>query len=220
MKVKQVLGTRGSLKWIQRLSRRPELLERELRSAGAMGPNASFEWISPSESDAWSEYRDGAFLAAIGQQNLSPALKAFWPRGGPQWDGLGRDSTGAVYLIEAKAHLAEMASTCQASTDSEQMITRAFAGTKAKLGAFPSSDWLRGYYQYANRLAHLHFLRDQGVDARLIFLYFTNDSDMGGPESRDAWERSSQAVKQHLGLPADREIPGLHNIYLDSRILN
>jgi hypothetical protein len=220
MKVKQVPGNRGSLKWIQRLTARPELFERELRSAGALASAASIEWLSPIESDTWSEYRDDAFLSVIGQSNLSSALQAFWPKRGPQWDGLARDSTGAVYLIEAKAHLAEMASSCQASLASEQIITRAFAATKAKLGASPSGDWLRGYYQYANRLAHLHFLRDQGVDARLIFLYFTNDGDVGGPDSPDAWERSSQAVKQHLGLPTDGKIPGLHNIYVDSRVLN
>lgn len=220
MKVTQKQGTRGSLKWVQRLSTRAELFETELRAAGAMKSHAKLEWLSPIEVDEWSEYRDRAFLERIGHPQLSSALAEFWPRRGPQWDGLARDSSGTVFLIEAKAHLEEMASTCQASMASEQMISRAFAITKAKLGASDTADWLRGYYQYANRLAHLHFLRDQSVDAKLIFLYFTNDSDMGGPDSSDAWERSSEEVKRHLGLPAGRQIAGLHDIYIDSRVLN
>ena len=30
------------------------------------------------------------------------------------------------------------------------------------------SDWFHGYYEYANRMAHLHFLPDHEIDASLV----------------------------------------------------
>jgi hypothetical protein len=33
-------------------------------------------------------------------------------------------------------------------------------------------DWLKGYYQYCNRLTLLNFLIERNVGARLIFAYF------------------------------------------------
>jgi len=53
----------------------------------------------------------------------------------------------------------------------------------------PARDWNQPYYQYANRLAFLHFMGTQGVAARLCFLYFTGDAAPGRtcPKSREAW---------------------------------
>ena len=70
------------------------------------------------------------------------------------------------------------------------------------MGADPRSDWLNGYYQYANRLAHLNFLKSNSVDACLVFLYFTCDGEMKGPNSADEWAPFIDAANQHLGLPS------------------
>ena len=50
--------------------------------------SVELEWVSPLEKDGFAEYRDEAFLAALGRSDLAAALAAFWPRGGPQWDAL------------------------------------------------------------------------------------------------------------------------------------
>ena len=35
------------------------------------------------------------------------SLSSFWPRRGPQWDGLARTGRGDLLLVEAKAHVAD-----------------------------------------------------------------------------------------------------------------
>jgi hypothetical protein len=206
MRIPQPPGFRGSLKWIQRLAERhPDCLDEQLRAAGALDAGRTVTWLSPLASDSYAEYRDGDFLNRIGHGNLASELTKFWPNRGPQWDGLAADGSKRVYLVEAKAHAAEMASTCQASTESRNTIVKACDGAKGLLGAPPSADWLTGYYQYANRLAHLGFLRSHGVDAWLVFLYFTGDADMGGPANKEEWKPHLDAAHRHLGLPSRPE---------------
>lgn len=212
MRIEQPEGQRGSLKWIQRLvERAPDALTPSLIEAGVLSSESQLTWLSPLRQDAWAEYRDARFLDRIGQSHLARNLKNFWPRRGPQWDALAKDQSGRVLLFEAKAHSAEMASTCQADSQSRTVITVALEKTKQTLEARAETGWLNGYYQYANRLAHLCFLRSHGVDARLVFLYFTGDTDMKGPSSREEWSLPIEAVHAHLGL--DRRPRGVATVF-------
>ena len=215
MRVEQREGAHGSLGWIQRLvDRKPDLLDHALRSAGALSPDATLEWISPRRADQWAEYRDEELLHALGRPELGERLRAFWPRGGPQWDGVARAGE-TVFLVEAKAHLEELKSACQAGETSREMIARALERTRTSLNARPGADWLSGYYQYANRLAHLHFFREAQVNAYLVFLYFLNDARMGGPSSRSVWEAALQPVYRDLGIDQCQPIPGVVNVFVD-----
>jgi hypothetical protein len=201
MRIEQPEGSRGSLKWIQRLvQQRPDLLNSQLEAAGALPLGSSLTWVSPLKSDKFAEYRDADFLKQLGLSRLEAELRDFWPTRGPQWDGLATESSGKVYLFEAKAHALEMASTCQAGDVSRKKIQRACDAAKKTLGADANADWLTGYYQYANRLAHLGFLRQRGIDAWLVFLYFTADTVMNGPESASAWHQHIDVAHRHLGL--------------------
>ena len=136
-------------------------------------------------------------------------------RSGTAW---GFDTEGSLYLVEAKAHRAELTSTCQASPGSRALIDRSLASAKAAFGARPDAQWACGYYQYANRLAHLHFLRSRGVPAKLVFLYFTNDADMAGPATADEWRSGTAGVAKQLGLDSPR-LEGMFNVYVDCRQL-
>jgi len=197
MRVPQPEGTRGSLKWLQRaVARRPDLL-----GVPALGP---VTWLSPLRSDDYAEYRDAAFLDLLGLGALHPALADFWPRGGPQWDALGRAGP-AVVLVEAKAHLREFMTTpSQAAPPSLRKIRAAFSAIQADLGIDPPSDWSRIFYQYANRLAHLWWLRRQGVEAHLLFVSFLGDDTPGieGPVRHETWEAAFALADHALGLPA------------------
>ena len=67
----------------------------------------------------------------------------------------------------------------------------------------PCIDWKYGFYQYANRLAHLYFLREKArKEAYLVFLYFVGDSTHI-PTSLDAWESVLKLQKKLMGLSAD-----------------
>ena len=82
-------------------------------------------------------------------------------------DGLTRTSSGRYLLIEAKANIPEFnTSPTGASEGSLHKIRKAFDETRAFLNVHSKTDWSECFYQYANRLAHLYFLRELNkVDA-------------------------------------------------------
>ena len=221
MRVKSKEGTRGSLMWTQRLiNNYPALLNAELTAAGMLPAGETVEWVSPLKDDDWAEYRDGSFLERLGLSRLQPSLRAFWPARGPQWDALGR-SGGTVYLVEAKAHAGEMASDGAASTETSiALIGQSLATARTAMGASDDADWYTGHYQFANRLAHLHFLRQNGVDAHLVFIYFMGDADMRGPKARTEWSDAIESARKHLGFEHGSSILGVTDVFIDTNSLS
>jgi len=159
MRVKQPEGKRGSLKWIQRaVNEQWPSLNQPI--AERFADDASIKWLSPIATDGYAEYRDAAFLSRIGQASLAN-LGDYWLVRGPQWDALATTSRGDILLVEAKAHYAEMCSPgTAASAASRLMINKTLTGLAQHLGASPKrASWSDHFYQLANRLAHLQFLR-------------------------------------------------------------
>lgn len=213
MRAEQPVGTRGSLKWIQRaVERRPDLL-----SLDGLGP---VQWLSPLREDGFAEYRDAAFLERVGCGRLKDELAGFWPARGPQWDALGRAGE-TVVLVEAKAHLREVLSPAsQASPASREKIDLAFATVKRELKVRDGANWAEVFFQYANRLAHLWFLRNSGVEAKLVFVDFLHDIEMGGPENPAEWEAVYLAADYALGLPRRHVLERhVHHLFPDVREL-
>jgi len=70
--------------------------------------------------------------------------------------------------------------------------------------------------QYANRLAHHYFLRKlNGVQAALVFLYFTNATEMQGPTSELEWKGAVRLIHSVLGIPADLKSFGVFEAFVD-----
>ncbi|MFL6728189.1 MAG: hypothetical protein ACJ8FS_16990 [Sphingomicrobium sp.] len=199
-RVAQPEGIRGSLKWIQRaVNERWPTLEEPIRAA--LG-SRSIDWHSPLRQDDFAEYRDGDFLELVGQARLRWELSKFWPSRGPQWDALGVTGDGKVILIEAKAHVGEMCtSATQASAVSRELIVSSLAACAVRLKARAGhAEWSEHFYQLSNRLAHLQFLLDHGVPARLVLVNFLNDHEMDGPSTSEAWDAAYQVAFHVLGL--------------------
>ena len=147
-----------------------------------------------------------------------------WPHGGGimNWDAVGQVEVGGVWewlLVEAKGHLSEIKSDCSASAaPSIERIERTLAETKAALGAPPNADWLRGYYQYANRLAVLHHLDRHDVGARLMFIYFCGDFRPDAfecPQDESGWADALAAQEAHLHLRKHHALaPRVHKLFL------
>ena len=200
----------GSRKWLQiAVSRCPGLLQ-----PPALAP---LDWLSPVAAERFAEYADGAFLHRLGLSHLRPALAAFWPAGGPRWDGLARFDGGGVVLVEAKAHLREfLGAGSSASPPALSRISATLARTRAALGADDRSDWARVLYQYANRLAHLLWLREQGVEAHLLLVGFLGDRARGGPATAEAWQAAYLVADHALGLPAAHALKRcIHHVHPD-----
>ena len=200
-RVQQPPGNKGSLKWIQRcVNEFPDVLNDELRPH--LGAGERIAWLSPLASDDYAEYRDGEFLDLIGCGHLREQLAAFWPRRGPQWDALGRTDSGKVLLVEAKAHIDEMCSSaCAATGAARTRIEIALADTAMHLAATPRAPWIDVFYQLANRMAYLHFLRSHGVDAWLVLVNFVGDDESGGPRTAAEWHAAYRVAEHVMGIP-------------------
>lgn len=212
---------KGSQRWLQELvNRRADLLDAALLPRLGLSSNDVINWLSPLEADGLSEYRDGAFLELLSIHLEKRSLGSFWPPGGPVWDGLGVTSRGDVILIEAKAHISELASSCQANQRSLESIRDSLAEAAKFYGASPTADWSQTYYQYANRLAHLYLLRQlNGIPAWLVFIYFVNDFEMNGPESVGEWLSAIEDVHTHLGVKREQVEPYVVDIFFDVTVL-
>jgi len=199
---KQGKGNRGSLKWIQRLiNGRPDIIDREIARLLRLKASDTVEWVSPRSPD-YAEYRDTDFLKAIHHPEYAADLKEFWPRNGPQWDALGMVSSGTVIIVEAKAHVAEVFTIVEAKDPkSRAKIEATFHRTQTDLGIDSPYPWVAPFYQYANRVAHLHFLNNLcGVPTVLAFVHFLGDEDMDGPRRRPVWKETNRKIHKYLGL--------------------
>jgi hypothetical protein len=219
MRVEQPRGIKGSLKWMQRsVAERWPTLEQPIL---AKLPGArAIDWRSPLESDAFAEYRDTSWLRVMELDRLSPGLASFWPARGPQWDALALTDTGVVLLCEAKAHIDEFVSPpSQASPASRSLIDASILATAAALGVPEQnqSQWLTHFYQYANRLAHLWWLRENEVDAKLVLIGFVGDREMPGMTTPEAWEAAYLIADRILGLPK-RHVLSRHIIHVYPRV--
>jgi hypothetical protein len=167
-------------------------------------PDEQIEWLSPTRADEFAEYYDQAFLDRLGLTRLATPLEEFWPAGGPRWDGLARTASGKVVLVEAKAHIEEMVDfRSKASPDSLARIIHALEMAKAGSGAAADAPWPSPFFQYANRLAHLHFLVELNqVDAYLLFVLFADAPDVPVPATAEQWEGAHRLAWRSLGLGA------------------
>ena len=192
---------RGSLRNIQVLvNRNPALLTDKIKERLKI-ELSDITWVSPLKDDEYAEYRDGDFLKRLGLGELKVPLNHFWPEKGPQWDALGKGSDGEVFIVEAKANIPELLSSCEArAPKSRRRMQRRFKETREFLKCRTSIDWTTGLYQYANRLTHLYYLRHLNkINAYLIFVYFVDDTTHI-PTSLKEWEGALLIEKKLLGL--------------------
>jgi hypothetical protein len=211
---------KGSQKWVQKIITNCHgLLNRLIQQEIAALSGREIQWTSPREQDEFAEYRDAAFLKNLGLHEFTEELEKFWPKMGPQWDALGRTADGEVFiLVEAKANVPELVSFCGAKDkESLKTISASLAETQGWLNCRePRVDWKCGFYQYANRLAHLYFLRKKArKEAYLILLYFTADSTHIST-SREAWNCVLKLQKRLMGLSADSLAGKVIDIFINT----
>lgn len=213
----QSFATKGSQKWIQLLvNQKTDYLNNQIRTNLSLPINEEIEWRSPLAIDNYVEYKDEKFLEALGIQPLKFKLADFWPTSGPRWDALAKSSSGKLFLVEAKSHITELISNFKGNNPSSiQTINRSINKTKKRFGVKESYDWTKNFYQYANRLAHIYFLRENGYDAWLVNVYFINDSGMDGPKTIDEWKGAIRLLHRCLGLREHLLRNSLADVFVD-----
>jgi len=184
----------------------------------------------PAESDL--ELKGLEFLGQSGP--LIDTWKDFWPQTGnvQNWDAVGLLQSGShaeYLLVEAKGHVKELKNDCKAEEHGGlPKIMAAFEETIMAMRSDKAVDnWLSPYYQYANRLAALHFLLQHSIPARLVFIYFLGDQWPNGtdskgravncPKTQQEWERLlKDEVDSHLGIKQKSELEQrVHRLFLN-----
>ena len=208
------------LRWI---GRHRNLFDQRV-SAAVAKPCSTINWMDFKFNEGKlcpdSELRGLEFL--YDRPNLKAKWQEFWPtgRGIHNWDAvgwIGEEPYSELLLLEAKAYVGELESTCGATDfDSIQKIDRALDKAKGFLGADPKSDWKQGYYQTANRVATLYFLTKEGIAARLVFLYFLGDEFKGKqcPKTEEEWNPAINAQWEHLGTTSTALPDRIHKLFL------
>lgn len=88
--------------------------------------------------------------------------------------------------------------------------------TQVFINASPKIEWTGTGYQYANRIAHLYFLRKiNGIDAHLVFVYFANDSTIDNPVSVNEWTGAIKLFDVMFGIRKNRLSPYIHHVIID-----
>jgi hypothetical protein len=213
----QSIVEKGSQKWIQKLVNDvPNLLDTQIRKKLKLSEEEDIRWLSPVKDDDYAEYRDQGFIDLLGVKLNKICLKDFWPRGGPQWDALGKSASGKLFLVEAKSHIGELISSIGAKDEnSVRRISRSLEETKDFLNSNAKVDWSRGFYQYANRLAHLYLLGQNGLPAYLVFVYFLNDSETAGPATIDQWKGAIELLYTYLGITRHKLQKYTADVFID-----
>jgi hypothetical protein len=215
------LAAAGSQRWLQlAVNLEPRLVDEPLVGSLGEAGHSPLEWLCPIAAEGYKEHGDRDALKALGvAAGVQQSLVAFWPRRGPVWDGLARSAKGDLLLIEAKAHVPELASgRSQAGPESLNKITERMREVREFLAPKSAADWTHTFYQYANRLAFLYFLRQLNeLPAHLVFVYFVNAPDVKGPSSRAEWEAALTLMYAALGLPKRHPLSAfIHNVFVDA----
>jgi hypothetical protein len=221
--MQNVRAARGSQKWLQILiNDYPSIIFKEIAHRIGIEKEEHLRWLSPLENDNYDEYKDEFFLEKLGVNINSKQLLDFWPKRGPVWDGLGKTANGDLLLVEAKSHLAELISHAKAkNSSSRDKIHDSLSKTKRFLRSESNFNWSNFFYQYANRLAHLYFLRELNkLPAFLVFIYFLKDNKMNGPNFKEEWEGALNLQKILMGIKNHRLSKFVLEVFIDINLLN
>lgn len=186
-------------------------------------PGGLFAWRDaglrlrpPERREPFSvDWRGVGFLEDT-RPSVAAGYRDFWTQSGsvPSWDAAGvrvTENGDEWLLVEAKAHLGELRQSCLAKPSelggSRELIAERLDEVKAALGAHTDKSWLEGYYQFANRIATLWFLHEQGVDARLLHICFTGDERIADAALTAAeWDSALAEMDAWVGRPFDHPI--------------
>ena len=151
-------------------------------------------------------------------KSICEAWKMFWPQRGNShnWDGIFK--VGNIwYFVEAKAHLDEAFQNCGAkNTDSRKKIINAFEMTCGNKDL--AKKWIESNsYQLANRMAFLHFCKENGIDAKLCYISFLNGfkkTPRLNVENASDWEKIWNEEYHNLQLTEEQK-KNIFHVYID-----
>jgi hypothetical protein len=181
-----------------------------------------------------NEFTDIKFLDDKKRNELSDKWNKYWPQTGnaQNWDAVFFHADEYI-LVEAKAHLEELKSDCKANNnESINKIEKAFAATKQRFLIDSNNSWTKKYYQFANRLAFLNFMLDNGIKCSLLNIYFINGYEKKGRDknndpiivedksvkTEEEWGAEIKEEYKYLGISNNDEVlKYISEVYIDCK---
>jgi len=145
----------------------------------------------------------------------------FWPNkdNAMNWDAIGE--VGDTWLlVEAKAYAGELKSSTGAGAESQDKIKIAFDNLASDRGIIIKKDWFKTYYQKANRLLFLHFLHTQGIEAKMVFIYFLNgyETEKKNIKTIPEWNAAIKKQDDYLNISNNKWVKEhVINVFIDTR---
>ena len=185
-----------------------------------------------------SEYIGINFLEkdkTINYENMENNWKNYWPyspKGQQNWDAVIINDDNEYILVEAKAWLGELKTDISkdAKETSIKKINKAFEETKQRFKIFTENNWLKDYYQLANRIAFLNFLHKNNIKSSLLYIYFINGYEKRriikkekklieskSVKSKTEWEKEIKHEYEHLGISNSEVLKHIFSIYIDCK---
>lgn len=186
----------------------------------------TIDWLdfkfAPQKKWGDAELKGLEFLSD--NQKLQAEWRNFWVVGSGihNWDAVGwlhYPKGEELLLVEAKENTEEIKSDCKAEGDSLEKIQKSLEVVRKDLGATVGHDWTKKYYQFANRLATIHFLEKYNITARLVLVYFVGDLIGAGrkcPQSVEGWDSALNEQDRWIGLPEHHLLSDrIHKVFLN-----
>lgn len=206
-------GKAGSQIDLQLLVAHPEVINEEILRLNPEWEGGTIKWFSPISDSNYREFYDNSFNE--GRFNKKeptfwegipkPDFNEFWPKGGPHWDGIAvvtqKNGNKSLILVEAKAHKKELSSNCGAKESSRSRIKERLEKTK-KEEHLSGEDWMKKFYQFANRLTFLLHLRKSTNNAAFLYILFANDPywDKKDPTHAEVWKEAVGEEREYFGI--------------------
>lgn len=158
----------------------------------------------------------------LSNSKLNNDWKSEWPQTGNSmnWDAIGyysdENQENCWILVEAKAHIAEIYSKCNAGAKSMVIIDKILNKTACNLGLVYNKYWLEKYYQQANRLYVYDLLRRNGIKAKLLNIYFIGDMSnrsRKSPQTQTGWDMPIAEKNKCFGVSKGNSY--LYDMFLD-----
>ncbi len=214
---KNGLASKGSKCWMQKVVnptakdffKDPRLLRYHKYLANKLTNDENgLVWISPLSKENYHEYKLNETklqnirrdILGLDDENFNKHFK-FWPsQGHPVWDAIALSKDGTnLFLFEAKAHINEMETKCNAKPGENRTIIEKSMSEAYKHFSVKNNNpddiikdvWMQKYYQLGNRLTFLFYMNKiispKIRHTTLVLLNIINDEY--GKTDRKAWNK-------------------------------
>lgn len=125
---------------------------------------------------------------------------------------------GEIYFVEAKAHKDEIKSGNKKHGGSHSQEIFEFMKSQYE---YATEEWLKDYYQFANRLSTVSLLNSSGISCKLVNIYFVDgyydrEHSINKDTSEDSFREEIDKELKALGLDEKEKDKYVIDVFIDA----